>query len=166
MARQHIKLGYTFEYFIPGVLLIIIGGVCFLGNALAAIFLLVLGIILILLRSGIEIDEGRKSVRKFYDCFSIRFGRWISVKNMQAVELRFTNESKTMQHRGGQTSVRTKTFDIVFVKKSGTSYELNDFKSYHVATQALKLISQTFDLGARNIVEERRAAAILRRKKA
>jgi len=161
---QEIKLGYTFEYFIPGVLLIIIGGVSALGSIVAAIFLLIPGISLLLLQTGIEIDLDKKRVRKYYELFSLRFGSWIMTKKFSILELSPTNESQTMQHRAGQTTVETKTFDVIFVSKSGFSRELNEFKNYNTAYQVFKLIADTFVLESRNGVEEIRKAIVLRRK--
>ena len=159
-----VKLGFTFEYFIPGVLLIIIGGVCFLVNIILAILMVLFGISALLLQTGIEVDVVDKKVRKFYDLFSLRFGIWINALSLTRVELKTTNESQTMQSRGGQTTYHTKTYDIVFYDNSGTFRELNDFKDYKVAVQILDLISKTFNLESTNEVKEIRNSAMKRRK--
>lgn len=159
-----IKLGFTFDYFIPGVLLIIIGGVTYFANFIVATSILLLGISLIVLRSGIEIDPNKKRVRRFYELLSIRFGGWIGMKNFEKVELKFTNESQTLVSRGGQRTYETKTYDIVFVDHSGFSRELNDFRNYNVAVQTLDLISKTFSLKSTNEIAEIRKAALERRK--
>jgi hypothetical protein len=164
MTRQEIKLGFTFEYFFPGVVLIIVGGLSFFGNIIVATCLLTLGILLLLLRTGIQVDPTKKSVRKYYDLFSLRLGDWICITNFPKVELRPTNESQTLQYRGGQTTVETKTYDIILIDKTGFSRELNDFTNYNIATQVLKLIADTFAVEIKNEVEEIRKAAMLRRK--
>ncbi|MCK6649456.1 MAG: hypothetical protein L6Q66_07360 [Bacteroidia bacterium] len=164
MAKQEIKLGYTFEYFIPGVLSIILGAVFFFWNIVLGAMVLCFGIALILLQTGIEIDRSKNKLRKFYQLFPIKFGQWLNMGDFSAVELRRTNESQTMQHRAGQTTVETKTFDIILLEKSGRIIELNDFKSYSIAAKTLILISETFLLQSRNEVEEIRKAAMQRRK--
>ena len=163
-ANTFIRLGFTFDYFVPGVLLIIIGGVCFFANSFIAFFILIFGITLLLLRSGIEIDPDKKRVRKFYDFFSVRFGMWIYSMNFSKVELSPTNESQTMLGRSGEMTYETKTYDILFIDDSGSSKELNDFKSYDTAVHVLDQISLILKLESINEVAEIRSAAMKRRK--
>ncbi len=163
-TRTFVQLGFTFEYFIPGVLLIIIGGVSFFANIFVATSILVFGISLLLLRTGIEIDANKKRVRKFYELFSFRFGIWVITANYIKVELSQTNESQTMMSRGGQRTYETKTYDIVFVNKSGFRRELNDFQNYNTAIQTLQIISKALTIESKNKVADIRHAAIQRRK--
>lgn len=162
--NQQLNLGYTFDYFIPAVLLIIIGGVCFLVHFALAAALLIIGLFLLLLQKGIEIDENSKRVRRYYSLFSLRFGKWTGMKNIITVVLSMTNESQTLQHRSGETTMETKTFDIYLISDTGFSTELNDFKNYNDAVKTMKMIADTFAIGAEDKVAETRHAALLRRK--
>lgn len=154
-----INLGYTFDYLGLGVLFILGGGICFLANIILAIFLLLFGILLLLLRTGIEVDTTKKKVRKYFDLFSIRFGNWIYATSLKKVELKATNESQTMNSRGGSKTYHTKSYDIILFGKFGTPIELNEFIDYNVACQTLMLISESFGLESRNEVEAIRAIA-------
>lgn len=158
-----IKFGFTFDFFIPGVLIIILGGISFFADVLIAIAVLFLGISLLLLGSGIEIDPDNNRIRKFYNFFPLRFGSWINTTYFPKVVLKRTNESQTMQSRGGQKTYETKTYDIVFIDNYGAFRELNDFKNYDNAVQMLELISKKLSLECRNEVQEIREAALKRR---
>ncbi len=162
--RSFVKLGFTFEYFMHGVILIVIGLVCYLFNVIFATMILLVGIALLLVRSGIEIDSNFKKVRKYYEFFSLRFGTWVSVEKFQRIELRQTKESQTFVSRSGQKTFETKTYDIVLIDKTGFYIELNDFTNYNVAVETLALISKTFSMESVNQVVEIRKNAIERRK--
>ncbi|MFL5763973.1 MAG: hypothetical protein ACJ77K_08540 [Bacteroidia bacterium] len=162
--RQEIKLGYTFEYFIPGVLLIIIGGVVCIGNSFAGAPIGLSGIALLLLKAGIQINTKKRTVRKYYELFSLRFGSWIEVNQFANISLSMTNETRTVQHRAGQTTSTTKTYDLVLSGQAGSAIELNDFSNYDVAVRAMKLIAETFQLNPENKIQEAREAAMKRRK--
>ncbi len=162
--RTVIKLGFTFDFLAPGFFFIIGGGICLLANLILAIFLILFGILLLLLKTGIEIDISNRKVRKYYDLFSIRFGNWINTAYLKKVKLRATNESQTMNGLGGSKTYRTKTYDIIFFDSTGNLSELNDFINYNIACNIFNIISESFALESENEVEQMRAIGLKRRK--
>jgi hypothetical protein len=164
VMKKEIQLGFTFDYFIPGVLLIIIGGVSCIGSIPIGVVMILSGVALLLLKTSIEIDTGNKRIRKFYALFSLRFGSWISTERFPKATLSLTNESRTILHRGGQTTTRTRTYDIIFHDDAGALKEMNDFRSYDKAVLTLGLIAELLQLQVTNKVEEARGTALKRRR--
>ena len=153
--KTSVQLGYTFEYFIPGVILLIIGGIFFLVNSMLAILIILTGTSFLLLKTGIEIDQKTKDVRKFYSLFSLRFGGWIRTVNLPTMVVALTNTSKQLTSRGSSRTSYTGSYDVVFCDEKGSKRELNDFRTYDKALQLFNLINEQLALQhSRNEVKE------------
>lgn len=155
-----VDFGYTFEYFIPGVLVTIIGGVSMLANIIAGLIALFVGISMLLIKTGIEIDIEIKAVRKYYALFSIHFGGWMFIPRFPLLLLKFTHTSKVMESRASTRTSHLKTYDLVFSDGNNNEQELNDFKTYEQALKIATWISQNLSVTFKDEVKENYETAL------
>lgn len=149
-----INIGYKLQHLIPAFFIIVIGCLLFFAHWLFAIPVVLFGISLLCMRSGIEIDITNKQIRMYSALSNLKFGSWTDLKPYNHVELKYTNESQTMSSRGSTTTVRTKTYDLVFYKSDSKEEEFNDFIDYKIATQVFRIVASSFGMTSRNIIEE------------
>ena len=164
MINQKVDFGYTYDFFIPAVFTIIAGGFCFLLNYILAVLIILLGITMFLPKTGIEIDPLQKRLRKYYRLSSIYFGTWYKAANLVQIELSQTNESQTIMHKSGQSSIETKSYDLVLIHKYQGPTELHSFSDYNQANTVLKFIVKYCNVEYVNKIQEIRDATLERRR--
>lgn len=149
-----INIGYKLQHLIPAFFVIVIGFLLFIVHWIFVIPVVLFGISLLCMRSGVEIDITNKQIRMYSALSNLKFGSWTDLKPFNHIELKYTNESQTMSSRGSTTTVRTKTYDLVFYTPNGKEEEFNDFTDYKIATQVFKIVANSFGMSSRNIIEE------------
>jgi hypothetical protein len=148
-------MGYKLQHLIPAFFIIVAGGLLFFAHWLLAIPTILIGILLLCMRSGIEIDQTKKQIRKYSALSNLKLGAWVNLKIYHHVELKHTSISQTMSSRAQSTTVRTKTYDLIFFNAAGQEYEFNDFTDYKIAVQVFKTVASSLGITSRNHIEER-----------
>jgi hypothetical protein len=135
------NFGRTYDYFIPSVLIIVTGGLCCILSILAGLPVIVIGLLLLFTETGIEIDEEKKTIRKYTQLFRIKKGSTYQLNQIDHLELKYTHETQTLQHRAGSTTMETKTFDLIITNKSNSSSEFHEFDNYTLAREIIVKIA-------------------------
>lgn len=143
--------GYSLNYLIHAFFVIIAGILGFMLNTFLAIGLIILGIMLLLVKTGVEIDCPNKYALAYQSIFGMRLGRKINLNDYKQVRLKRESHSTQMQSRGPSNVVETKVFLIQLMNDGDSKVDLYAFRKYSKA----KKVFQTFvKLGYAGIDEE------------
>jgi hypothetical protein len=151
---EDVNIGYKLQHLIPAFFIIVAGALLFFASWVLAVPVILLGISLLCMRAGIEIDTKNKAIRKYSAWGTVKFGSWISLQPYNHVEIRYTSESQSMHSRGSSVTVRTKTYDLVFFDGKGTEFEFNDFIDYEIGHRVFKIVVASFGMTSRNVIAE------------
>ncbi|MBI3134243.1 MAG: hypothetical protein HYZ14_06145 [Bacteroidetes bacterium] len=145
--------GLTYEYLVPGLFVLILGGaVCFFSSVPGCI-ILITGILLMLLSTGIEVDAEGEKMRKYKSILRLKFGTWESLKNTVTVELKYNANAVKISglfvtQPVGLTSIfpnpgaSAKTFDLYLADDTGEEKLVNQFLKIGLALKTLKALEQ------------------------
>jgi hypothetical protein len=102
-----------------------------------------LALSLLLVTTGVEVDQRNNRVRKYSGWLGKRWGIWLPLSHFQRVRLEefVVNKKSEGAIRFNPTSSRT--YDILLVDRDEKIYELNDFFDYHQALRCLAEIEKT-----------------------
>ena len=154
--------GYTYDYVVHGFVLWIIGGVLATVHPLFFFLFFVAGIVLMVSKSGVEIDPEKHQIRKYATLFFQRRGKWISLDKYIFARLdQNDNTVKIFQYNlampmvtGRRINSRTHTFDIILLDETGKEMIFNQFFNYAAAKKVLAEIRKA-GIQARDIFGER-----------
>ena len=154
MSKQIISIneGLTYEYVIHGVVTIIAGLLLLLVSPNLTLIFIIGGIVLLTIKTGIDIDTENQKLRKFKSIPFLKFGEWIDLKKIILVELKYNaNTANTtgppmsffamgvvMPNAGGTI----KTFDLFFQNDVGEEILINQFLKLGPAAKTLKLLEK------------------------
>lgn len=166
MSKQitSINEGLTYEYVIHGVIAIVAGLLLLLVSPILTLIFIIGGIVLLTIKTGIDIDAENQKLRKFKSIPFLKFGEWIDLKKIILVELKYNaNTARTtgppsssfalgvvLPNAGGTL----KTFDLFFHDDVGEEKLINQFLKASQATKTLKALSQISHLKIINHFEE------------
>lgn len=160
-----LNIGYTFPFFGPGVLVILVGLACFLFSWIIAVFFILCGCAVLAFREGILADGENKRIMKYYALFNYKSGTWIDVKHYDHILLRYTSDTLNINHRGGSSTIRSRTYDIVLCNEKGREEEIHDFTEYKKAEDALQVFAHVLQLKPVNKVAETWSSVAERQRK-
>lgn len=154
MSKQitSINEGLTYEYVIHGVVTIVVGLLLLLVTPYLTLIFIIGGIVLLIIKTGIDIDIENQKLRKFKSIPFLKFGEWIDLKKIILVELKYNaNAAKTtgppqssfamgviLPNAGGTL----KTFDLFFQNDVGEEILINQFLKLSQAAKTLKLLEK------------------------
>jgi len=159
-----INEGLTYEYVIHGSVTIVIALLLLLVSPILTFVFLIVGILLLTISTGIDIDFNNQKLRKFKSIPFLKFGQWIDLKKIILIELKYN--SNTAKINGpGMSSIglgvilpnaggTLKTFDLIFHDDVGIETIINQFIKASQATKTLKVLSQISHLKIINHFEE------------
>lgn len=158
------KFGYTFEYFAHALLLIFFGLVCLFVHYLISIVLILFGILLLLIKSGIELDASNNRLRNYSEIFGFKFGKWIDASGLQRIDLNYTSESQTVKSLIHTDSLHTKTFDVFLQFEDRQEIEIASFTDYQTALDVLGELTMELNVNSKDWINEIREQAFQNRK--
>lgn len=86
--------GVSYDYLIHGlVVLIVVVVIGVFIHPLVSLLGLIAGIGMMAMKSGIQINEADKSIRRYSNIFGYKFGQWTSLKNVTSAKLEYHSES-------------------------------------------------------------------------
>jgi len=98
------------------------------------------GITLLLVKSGIQIDSEHKRIRVYKSFNKYRIGNWIDFSELNSIKLEFTNDSIHLMSRGMEKTYRTKTYDLYLETTPGKFELLHCFDKKGLATKTVSTI--------------------------
>jgi len=157
MTIKKISRGLTFQGYISAVgsvifvagLIITISlishsfsfAVCVLGT-----LMIITGIVLFLSIRGVLIDIDNRIIKPYIDIVIAKPGSWESLDKYDNIELKYKNESQTMNSRGNSTNYVTKSFDIVLTSNTEKDLIIKEFANYDAARSFLIVLSKELDM--------------------
>ena len=147
--------GQTYDLIAHGTLVIVFGvpfGM-FTLHFIAALSVLV-GILLILVSSGIQLNIEKNSIRKYRSLLGFKFGIWRTFSDVKKIELRFFVEGLSGQGilLAASNTSRVKVFDLYFILKDKSELKFHVFTKLKPAYRVMKVLKNHFDLELENQV--------------
>ena len=94
------------------------------------------GMMLFLSIRGVLIDIQLLRIKP-YVYFFTDIGAWESLTHYDRIVLRYVNESRTMNHRAGSTTHKTRCFEVFLVASNKSELMLKEFSNYDEAKKIL-----------------------------
>jgi hypothetical protein len=140
--KQFIDEGNTNEFLIHGVFLLIAAGLGGLIHYSITILLFPIGILLFMVKSGVEIDISSRKIRVCKYLFGSKKGTWIDLEKVESFEIKITKESGMKPYRGGDRHQSIQTYDLHFNLKDGSSYEFHPFDTYRLVRKTVQPLEE------------------------
>ena len=153
--KVDIKEGYSLNYLIHAFFIIVIGILLFLVHFLPAIVVITLGVMLLLIKTGVIIDLDYKKATAYSSILAYKFGtKSINLKEFNHVRLKYKNEATVMQSRGPSNVIRTKTYTILVFTESNQDALLHEFTNYALALKIFNTLTVKLDYSGYDEVTE------------
>lgn len=163
MAKtEKIHEGSTYEYLTPGFIILIIGLACLAVNSLLTVLLFILGIGIIAISTGIEIDVESQKIRKYKRLMGFTFGNWVDLRQYLIAELKFNSQYAKARSQPlvlfqpllGTREVKTaKTYDLILTNDMEEKKLFNSFVKVGLALKAVKTLEKMRGLEVINHVD-------------
>lgn len=164
-----ISEGLTYEYVIHGVFIIFAGLLLSLANVFF-ILLTGIGLLFILVSSGVQIDTKLNRIKKYHSVGPIELrdsGTWIDLKNIVEIKLKYnTNEGNTYRpiYLAKAPSTLT-TYDLILTDKFNKKVVLYDFKDIRQALKTMTHLEKASNCLVKNEVKENIQSKLQNRKR-
>jgi len=159
MLKFHdIDEGYTLDLLIPAFFIAVVGGIGAIFS-FASLLLVLVAVLLVAMRSGVQIDVVGKRARVYKSFGKWKYGTWIDLEQFDHVRLKYTQESQVMNARSITNTHTVKTYDLIFRTPSGQETEFHDFSKYPLARRALKVLVEELGYSYVDGVQERKRSA-------
>ena len=151
--------GYTLDLLIPAFFVALIGALGALFHIAITVVLVLVAILLVVMRSGVEVDVSGKRIRVYKSFGKWRYGTWIDLEQFDHVRIKYTKESQVMNARSITNTHRVKTFDLIFRTPGGAETEFHDFTDYALARRAMIHLVNELAFDFDDGVQDRRRSA-------
>ncbi len=142
----------TYDYLVPGLFVLLGGGILFAFNNVLALVVVTVGTILMLLSTGVEVDAAKQGIRKYKSILFLKFGDWHYLRNIIQVDLRYNSHAVRIKGPALTNFVvpwvapnpggAAKTFDLFLVDDVGEEKLLNQFLKYGLAMKVLNALEK------------------------
>lgn len=146
--------GYTYEYLAHGFFMALIGII--VGFAVHWVCFLVFfaGIIMAASKTGIQIDEKLKKLRKYTSWTFFKTGAWLDLNEILQIELGYDDHGNSNTVLMGQTHESAKTFDLILTFDLDRKILFNQFTKAGLAFKTVDIIEKITDIPVMNYVVE------------
>lgn len=160
----HVSEGFSMQFLIPAILLFLVAAFCTVFYPIIAAILTFIGVILLLFKTGIEIDSV-KGIRPIIQLFSLKWGNYKTLEPFKEILLTYTKKSSTVVRPYIMTVSRTQqeTYNLEGVLEDGRRSFLYEFTQYKTARKCLKAIHESTGLNVTDDFRERQLSAMNRR---
>ena len=129
--------GSTFEHVPAGLIITIIGIPLTFALHWLCSPILIVGILIIIAQTGIEINTTTKQMRKYTFWTFFRTGKWLDLTQLTKIELNYQDHGGRKKRLAGQTHTAAKTFDLILFKNGGRKIIFNEFVKVGLAFQTI-----------------------------
>ncbi|PHR43357.1 MAG: hypothetical protein COA32_16660 [Fluviicola sp.] len=164
-----ISEGLTYEYVIHGIFIIFAGILLSLANVFF-IVLIGIGLLFILVSSGVLIDTKLNRIKKYHSIGPIELkdtGSWIDLKNIIEIKLKYnTNEGNTYRpiYLAKAPSTLT-TYDLILTDELDNKVIVYDFKDMRQALKTMTQLEKISNSMMKNEVKENIQSKLQNRRK-
>ena len=148
--------GLTYEHLIPGTFVTLFGIIFSLVIHPICILIILAGIMIVMSKTGIEIDPARKRIRKYVSWGVFKTGDWNDLTQIIKVELRYNTHhtilTRPIYLNKGDTTA--KTYDLILISDLGEEIEVNQFTKPSLAYKALETLKGISNYEIINHMEE------------
>ncbi len=149
---EKISEGFSNQYLVQGFGVVAGGLLCLLVSSYLALPIVIIGIGLLAVRTGVLVDTKEFKYKLYREIFGISFGTWKSLKNTSGLVLKLTISQSTIAGMNPglgtyrSTSIKTRTFDVLLIRDGTQPKQLNDFVNYKPARRTAVIISKTLNI--------------------
>lgn len=156
--------GNTNSYVIPATIALLISIPVAIFFPLIGVPLLIFAVTLYSVRTGVEIDAGRR-YRKYSAYFGKKFGTWQALAPTTEIWLQLSVESTTMRtivpsgpnYASGKSTLKSMTYDIILRDELGKTHIFHEFLQYRLAQKAVAALAEVLALEYEDRVAEKLA---------
>ncbi|MEZ4923921.1 MAG: hypothetical protein R2780_12170 [Crocinitomicaceae bacterium] len=161
-----IQEGTTYDYLPHGFgAMIVLGAIGFIIHPVLGFIGLAIGITIMGLRAGIEIDTVHKRIRRYHAAFFLRFGRWFDLRRVVGGKLVYNRQSSRRDmnipimggigaigaSQGSDRKALVKTYDLKFEEDTKSELELyHSFTAMKPAFETVKVLNDLLKLNIEN----------------
>jgi hypothetical protein len=162
-----IKEGATYDFLPHGfVSLIVLGSIGFVFHPIAGFIGTLIGIAIMSLRAGVQIDIEQKRIRRYHALFYVRYGKWFSLKNVISGKLVYNRQSSRKQSgidasvivgmggvgasQMGERKGMVKTYDLMFEEDTGENEIFHSYTAMKPAFDSVKILNDVIGFPVEN----------------
>lgn len=157
--------GYSLDLLIPSVILFVISILFFLVNVWFGAFFSLVALLMLLFKTGIQLDVKEKKIRVYREIFSLKFGEWVSLEKAKECSIDYNRSAAILSSRGSSNLVRSETFSLYIKYCKRPRKLIHEFTNHELAKQTATLLKSEFNLAVvdqfieiqRSIVSRRRS---------
>lgn len=149
--------GQTYDMIAHGTFVILVGvPLGMFSYHLIAGLSVIIGILLFLVSSGIQIDKSQNRIRKYRSLLGFKFGSWRTLDDVKKIELRYFIEglSGTEGLIAASNTSQVKVFDLYFLNNENTELKYHSFTSLKPAFRFMKYADKNLEILTENFVAE------------
>lgn len=156
-AIKTIGEGQTYDLITHGTFVILFGvplGM-FTSHFIAGASVLI-GILLMLMSSGIQLNSSKVEIRKYRSLLGFKFGTWKNISDVKKIELRYFVEGLSGQgsNLSAPNTSRVKVFDLFFLMEDGSEHKFHTFTKLKPAFRVMKVLKGNYEIELENQVEK------------
>jgi hypothetical protein len=159
-----ISEAYSMNYLIHSIFIIGFGLAMIYFNWFVAIFILLFGIALMFIKTGVQFSTDLKKVKSYQSIFELKLGISRVISDFKKVDLKYTDEASFMFSQGLGRVIRVRTFDIVMTNFAHQKIILHEFTDYKLAEKTFNVFQKQLKLNGINHISEIQKAIVKRRR--
>lgn len=133
-------------YLILGMLILFLSIPFYFISIFFGVVLSLLSISLLFIETGVQIDIENKGIRSFKKLFFVTKGVWYALNGVESCIIVYNRDAAIMSSRGSSNLVRTETFDLTLLHKTGRKKVIHEFTDHKLSIQTAKILSEKFGL--------------------
>lgn len=140
---QTLSQGKTYDHAIQGVFTILLGIILVFWLPIFGLLILG-GVGMILLESGIQINSDNNKIRRYHAILNLYFGKWKDLGSIKKIVLTY-NGHQSPTYRPlylSKQPATLRTYDLVFSEPPKKDYVFFEFLAYKIAAKALEELSK------------------------
>ncbi|UKN01922.1 hypothetical protein K6119_00130 [Paracrocinitomix mangrovi] len=157
---KNIDEGITYDYLAHGFgVILLVGGLGWLIHGFVSLLGLVIGIAIITMKGGVEVDLANKKWRKYNSFFGVKFGTWRSLANVNHVRISYESqdamsaEAQTTAYMSANPVVgAVKCYEMIFSYSDNFNKDelVHSFTKMKAAFEMAKILKEDLNIEVTN----------------
>ncbi|MEI6577145.1 MAG: hypothetical protein WCO63_13290 [Bacteroidota bacterium] len=124
----------------------------FIFTPIGILFLLV-GLIVFISIKGVLIDIENRKIKKYFDVFLVKFGKWQPLDHFTTVTLNYSSISQAMHSRGNSSDILNRLYTITLTNDKHQELKIKEFVAYEDAVVFLDEFAKKNNMETKNTFE-------------
>jgi len=137
--------GYSMGYVIHAVFLVVAAYLIGRYYLFPAIILGTIAVVLLFIKSGVDISISERYIRSYVSVFGFKFGDKVDFNKVESVELSYIRESQIMNSRGTSTNVRVRSHTLKLSSRD-KDIKIHEFTDYKIAKKVCNQLEKSMNL--------------------